>query len=131
MMATGRSTRQEKLATILLEQKRRLWYELRDDLFRRTGGELHTQQELPQDIGDRGLLDLLADTGLTVGGIRRDELTRMEEADRKLREGTYGICDECGDEIAEERLAVEPFAVCCVKCQQRREGPGYPPGVTL
>jgi len=34
--------------------------------------------------------------------------------------GTYGICDDCGDEIGLERLKALPFAVRCVDCESRR-----------
>lgn len=130
-MSETSDVRQARLREILREQKRRLWTELRDEIFRRTGEELHTQFDLPQDVGDQGIIDLLADTGLSVANIRREELTRMEEAERKLEEGSYGVCEECGKEIDEGRLAVVPYTLYCVKCQERREGPPHPPGVTL
>lgn len=130
-MSTTIDARQARLGEILREQKRRLWTELRDELFRSTGEELHSQFDFPQDLGDQGIMDLLADTGLSVADIRREELTRMEEAERKLEEGSYGICEECGREIDEGRLAVVPYALYCVKCQERREGPSHPPGVSL
>ncbi len=53
--------------------------------------------------------------------IRREELARMNEAQRKLEEGTYGICEECGNEIGEERLAAMLYAVRCVECEERLE----------
>jgi DnaK suppressor protein len=130
-MSKTMEARQARLGEILREEKRRLWTELRDELFHKTGEELHSQYDLPQDLGDQGLIDLLADTGLYVADIRREALTRMEEAERKLEEGSYGICEECGSEIDEGRLAVVPYTLYCVKCQERREGPSHPPGVTL
>jgi len=47
---------------------------------------------------------------MAVADIRRQELTRMDEALGRLKEGRYGICVECGAEIAEERLRVAPYA---------------------
>ena len=123
--------RKERLAVMLRETKRRMWNELRDDLFRRTGQGLQPQYELPQDEGDKGLIDLLEDTGLALADIRQGDLTQMEEAEQRLREGVYGICEECGQEIDEKRLALLPFAICCVDCQKEREGLGLPPGITL
>jgi DnaK suppressor protein len=49
-------------------------------------------------------------------------LQRIDEALRRLAQGQYGRCRECGDEIAEARLAALPFAVRCVDCERRREG---------
>jgi DnaK suppressor protein len=115
---------------ILLEEKRKLWGDLRMEIFREQE-KLNTQFEIPQDTGDMGMIDLLADTGLAVSGILREKLSRMDVAERKLEEGSYGICEDCGEEIAVERLSVQPFAICCVKCQEKREGPSYPPGAKL
>jgi len=115
---------------ILLEEKRRLWNELRSDLFS-DQDVLHTQFDIPQDVGDMSIMDVLGDTGLAVTDIHREKLSRMDAAERKLAEGSYGICDDCGEEIDVERLRVHPYAICCVKCQEKREGPSYPPGTKL
>ena len=123
--------RKERLAVMLRETKRRMWNELREDLFRQTGLELQPQYDFPQDEGDRGLIDLLEDTGLALADIRQRDLIQMEEAEQRLREGSYGICEECGREIDEERLALLPFAICCIGCQKQREGLGLPPGITM
>ncbi len=47
--------------------------------------------------------------------------TAVERALRKLDEGTYGICDDCGSPIAAERLAAIPYATLCITCKSRRE----------
>ena len=45
------------------------------------------------------------------------------EALRKLDEGTYGKCERCGRDIAEERLEAIPSARLCVSCKQQvRQG---------
>src|SRR5512142_2641719 len=98
--------RQARLRAMLLENKRRMWNELREELFRKNGEELQSQFEIPQDPADTGLIALIEDTGLAVADIRRQELTRMDEAMNRLERGTYGTCEECGVEINEKRLAV-------------------------
>ncbi len=123
--------RQARLKAILVEKKRMMWNELRTDLFRDTGEALHSQFELALDPAEQGLIDLLADTGLQVADIRRQELTAMDEAMGRLEQGTYGICEACGREIAEERLQVMPFTRYCLKDQKESEGPSYPPSVKL
>jgi len=40
---------------------------------------------------------------------------------RRLEEGTYGRCFECGEEIAEKRLRALSFAVRCKDCEEIRE----------
>ena len=39
----------------------------------------------------------------------------------KLDEGSYGVCELCGDRIHPDRLEVLPFATLCVNCQRKRE----------
>lgn len=123
--------RQARLRELLLAEKRRLWAELRRELFERVGEELQSQYDLPQDPGEAGLIDVLEDTGLALADIRRQELSRLDGALERLREGSYGRCEECGQPIEEERLRVAPYAPCCLACQTRREGPPSGPGVTL
>ena len=130
-MARMPKEREARLKELLLSEKRRLWSEVRRELFDKVGGELHSQYDFPQDVGEQGLIDQLEDTGMAAADIRRQELTRMDDALRRLAAGTYGLCEECGAEIAEERLRVAPYAPCCVGCQTRREGPAHGPGVTL
>ena len=123
--------REARLCAYLTEEKRRLWNELRTELFETLGEGLHSQYDIPQDVGEQGIIDLLEDTGLAVADIRMKELTRMEEAFRRFAEGSYGICEDCGEEIDEARLRVAPYAPCCLRCQERREGPAHSPGLTI
>jgi DnaK suppressor protein len=47
----------------------------------------------------------------------------LEDVDRalaKLDEGTYGVCDSCGRDIAPERLEARPWSVLCVTCSAAR-----------
>ena len=127
-MATGNMNKREaRLRDILLEKKRAMWNELRDDLFQNTGEELHSQFEISLDPAERGLVDLLSDTGLKVADIRRQELTAIDEAMGRLEQGTYGICEACGRDIPEDRLKVMPTARYCREDQEEQEGPVYLP----
>lgn len=112
-----------RIQELLLEEKRRVWSELREELFHAIGEELHTQYDIPQDVPEQGVIELLADTGLALADIRKEELMRIEEALNRLSEGNYGICAECGEQIDEARLKVSPSATCCIGCQKRRENP--------
>lgn len=55
-------------------------------------------------------------------GIANDlEVTasRIERALEKLDEGTYGVCDACGEPIAEGRLRAAPASSTCIECARR------------
>lgn len=47
---------------------------------------------------------------------RKRDLVRIEMAERRLAGGEYGYCIECGEEIADGRLAVDPMAETCIRC---------------
>ncbi|BBH70129.1 hypothetical protein ACTI_68140 [Actinoplanes sp. OR16] len=46
----------------------------------------------------------------------RDRITEVDEALRRVGDGSYGICERCGRPIAAERLEVRPFARHCISC---------------
>jgi DnaK suppressor protein len=116
---------------LLAEQKRKLWAELREELFTETGEGLHSQYDIPQDIGEMSILDMLSDAGLAVADIRRGQITSLEEALRRLEMGTYGTCEGCGERIDLQRLRLVPFTAYCLRCQKEQEGPGRPPGLKI
>lgn len=48
----------------------------------------------------------------------RERAESLEEALSQLDEGTYGICEQCGERIHPDRLAVLPDTRICVRCAQ-------------
>jgi DnaK suppressor protein len=46
---------------------------------------------------------------------------RITDALRKLEDGTFGICEECGKPIPEKRLMARPIARLCIKCKEEQE----------
>ncbi len=48
-------------------------------------------------------------------------LRKIDRALLRIRENTYGECDECGKAINPERLEALPWATMCVKCQELEE----------
>ena len=59
----------------------------------------------------------------------RQELAGIEHALHKFEEGTYGLCDSCGQPIDPERLEALPQASLCLNCkaQQAKNAKGKPP----
>lgn len=45
----------------------------------------------------------------------------IEDALKKIDDGSYGTCDECGKKITLERLRAIPFASLCLACQEENE----------
>jgi RNA polymerase-binding transcription factor DksA len=54
-----------------------------------------------------------------LAGARRD-LSAIEHAERRLRGGTYLICERCGGEIDPRRLEALPAASTCIRCAAAR-----------
>ena len=51
----------------------------------------------------------------------RQSLYELDDAIKKIEEGTFGICEECKSVITKTRLKAVPFARLCVKCQEKKE----------
>ena len=49
----------------------------------------------------------------------REQLADIEHALKKIEDGTYGICDGCGNPIAANRLEVLPQASLCIECKAK------------
>lgn len=45
----------------------------------------------------------------------------IDKALKKIKEGTYGKCESCNNDIGIERLFAIPFAANCIKCQEELE----------
>lgn len=50
---------------------------------------------------------------------RATELVRIEQALRRIDEGEFGFCADCGEDIAVKRLEVDPSARLCISCAGR------------
>lgn len=53
--------------------------------------------------------------------IDRDRLRDIERAQQRLAQGRYGVCADCGEDIAADRLLALPTALRCAACQERAE----------
>jgi DnaK suppressor protein len=51
----------------------------------------------------------------------RESLYELDDALKKIEDGTFGTCEECKSPISKTRLKAVPFAKLCVKCQERKE----------
>lgn len=51
-----------------------------------------------------------------------EELRAIDAAKARMDDGSYGVCVDCGEDIALARLKAQPAAMRCVPCQERYEG---------
>jgi DnaK suppressor protein len=113
--------REEGLRLVLLAKKQEVWKDVKERLFTRMGREYHEETDDTLDDGDKAMVDLAAETGLSLIDMGTDVLEKIDRALAKLDEGSYGICEDCGEEINENRLKVVPFAIYCIECKSKRE----------
>jgi len=50
---------------------------------------------------------------------------KMQDALVRIEDGSFGQCQECGEEIAEARLKARPTATICLHCKEAQEGDEY------
>lgn len=51
----------------------------------------------------------------------REIIDSIDEALRKIEDGSYGLCDRCREQINPERLKAIPYATMCIDCQETIE----------
>ena len=73
------------------------------------------------DQGESSEVDIQEDIEFALIQMKSETLTKVDAALRRLEDGTYGDCFECGDQISEARLRALPFAVRCKDCEEARE----------
>ena len=77
--------------------------------------------DYPQDLGDRSVANLTRELLFHHGTQQRALLRQVEAALERIREGTFGECISCGQQIAVKRLNAMPFTSYCRDCQERLE----------
>ncbi len=85
--------------------------------------ELGSAQGFGKRIGDGTTEAISRLTEIGVGQSLESSLARTERALEKLDEGTYGVCDNCGQPIAKARLEAMPDSVRCVACAAAERRP--------
>jgi DnaK suppressor protein len=73
------------------------------------------------DEGDRADTERTHEVCILLSARDKEKLHALEDALERIREGTYGVCEECGDEIGPGRMKVMPLAKSCVTCQSQIE----------
>jgi len=73
------------------------------------------------DQADVGSATFERDQELTIANNARDMLVQSQHALDRIGNGSYGVCEVCGEPIGKNRLMVFPRATMCVSCKQREE----------
>lgn len=104
----------EEIKAMLLQEKENLIQEILKSQEQIIEHEIGDEIDNSVEEQERKLAMLLQDR-------ERDKLEKIEEAIKRIEEGDYGECEECGEPISEKRLMIVPFARMCINCQQEAE----------
>jgi DnaK suppressor protein len=67
-----------------------------------------------------------ADEALSRLSRAQNELSAVQEALKRIREGLYGWCKQCGEPIGRDRLLAQPYVCVCDPCQGKTRRSGNP-----
>ncbi len=115
--AERRKTFLKNLRESLLETKNKLLDEFESVLRNEREGNVdegRDSYDLATEERDREISFILSDR-------ERTKLKQVEDALARIADDSYGVCESCGLEIAEERLSAMPFSRLCRDCQQDQE----------
>ncbi len=73
------------------------------------------------DLTDRASLENYWDSLLNIRERERNLIHKIIEALDRIKDGTYGICEECDEEITEQRLKARPITTLCIECKTAQE----------
>ncbi|MDP6442195.1 MAG: TraR/DksA family transcriptional regulator [Pirellulaceae bacterium] len=111
-----------------LQELREVLIKRRDALRKALAGDLSLLKELrQQSSGD--VVDVASDSAQDeissqLAEVESRELTSIETALERLREGSYGMCERCTQAIPLARLQALPYATLCINCQREAEKTG-------
>lgn len=74
-----------------------------------------------KDPEEQSVADFVQDVDFALMEMKSATLAKIDDALRRLDEGRYGSCEDCGREIAAARLKAVPFASLCRECQEQQE----------
>lgn len=101
----------------------------RDELLRRLGGDLLDLSNSQKSEATGDSADLAFDSGSEevasqLAELESRELSQIERALKKLKQGSYGLCEVCAKRIPVARLNVLPYSTTCIECKREMETHG-------
>jgi len=85
------------------------------------GGRDLPVPEIETSPADKATVRLLNDLALEAAGHNAAQMQVLRHALAKFEDGSYGLCEECGNDIGYSRLQARPEARLCIGCQTRAE----------
>jgi DnaK suppressor protein len=86
-----------------------------------TLSEMTTQTGNIPDPNDRATVESDRNFELRIRDRERKLMNKIDEALERIEDGSYGVCEGCGEEISVKRLEARPVAKYCIDCKTRQE----------
>lgn len=118
------SAKEEYMCPLHLAYFRKKLQDWRAELLEESRETLdHLKEENWQepDINDRASVEAEASLELRTRNRYRKLLDKIDSAVRRIDDGTYGYCEESGEEIGLKRLEARPIATLTIEAQERHE----------
>ena len=93
---------------------------LLDEATKTVSGMTDHGQTFP-DPTDRATLESERNFTLRIRDRERRLISKIKGALNRLDQGTFGICEECGEDISDKRLKARPVTTRCIKCKKEQE----------
>jgi DnaK suppressor protein len=93
------------------------------DMMSTTAASVVAYQQTSGDYGDMSQQSEQEWLFLNRNKANAKELSLIERALRRIKDGNYGICTRCAQPISPRRLQAVPWAECCVQCQEENSEP--------
>jgi DnaK suppressor protein len=94
--------------------------ELLEDANKTLSGMSDQTENFP-DPTDRASLESDRNFELRIRDRERKLIAKIKDALERLEGGTYGICEQCGEDISEKRLKARPVTTLCIECKKKQE----------
>jgi DnaK suppressor protein len=94
--------------------------ELYAEAERTVAGMTDTEETFP-DPTDRATLESDRNFMLRIRDRERKLILKIREALQRIEDGSFGVCESCGDEIGKERLDARPVTTLCIECKRKQE----------
>ena len=83
--------------------------------------DLTDNNEMFADPADRATMESDRAFTLRIRDRERKLIKKIQAAMQRLENGTFGICEECGEEIGIARLKARPVTRLCINCKSKQE----------
>ncbi len=107
----------EKIQNDLVERKRKL---LAGSLEPRTN-DLQSEREDLLDSGDVATVEVNQSLKIRIREREEKLLKKIDEALQRIKGGSFGTCEDCGQSIEVKRLKARPVTTFCIECKNRQE----------